>query len=331
MTSGGLAVGMQLPIQAQSRIFAQPWEADAGAAELRRVAQACEQAGFAYVAVCDHVAVPQDLADAMGTAWWDNVATLGYLAAATERVRLLSHVSILPYRHPLMTAKAFATLDALSQGRAILGVGAGHVEAEFEALGVPFAQRGQLLDEAIDAVRTCLADEFPRHAGPRWQFSGLGQRPRPVQARLPIWVGGSSPAALRRAAERGDGWLPQGPPKMGMAAGVAFVREHRSRTRGDEPITIGSLSGPLYVGEPGWDVGRALTGPADRIVESLLVHADMGVDQVQVAFKSRSVDELCDQIATFGDQVVPHLGDHQLSALSQPSVAQHGQNDGEGR
>lgn len=308
MTHDGLAVGMQLPIQAQSTIFAEPWEAAAGAAELVRVAQACDRAGFHYVAVCDHVAIPEALAPAMGTVWWDQVATLSYLAAVTERVRLLSHVSILPYRHPLMTAKSFATLDALSGGRVIVGAGAGHVEGEFDALGVSFAERGKLLDEAIDAVRACLDDEFPRHHGPRWSFSGVGQRPRPVQRRVPIWVGGSSLAAMRRAAERGDGWLPQGPPKMGMPAGVAFVREHRARTRGDAPFTVGSLSGPLYLGEPKWDVGRALVGDADRVTEALIGHADMGADQVQVAFRSRSVDELCDQIAGFGETVLPQLG-----------------------
>lgn len=308
MTTEGLAVGMQLPVQAQSRIFVQPWEEQAGAAELVQAAQACDRAGFAYVAVCDHFAIPEELADGMGTAWWDNVATLSYVAAVTQRVRLLSHVSILPYRHPLLTAKAFATLDALSGGRVILGVGAGHVQAEFEVLGVPYDQRGEILDEAIDAVRACLADEFPDHSGPRWQFSGLGQKPRPLQPRVPIWVGGSSPKAMRRAAERGDGWLPQGPPKGGMAAGVSFVREHRSRARGNAPIVIGALSGPLYLGEPTWDVGPALTGSADRITDALLAYADMGVDQVQVAFPSRSVTELCDQIANLGESVIPHLG-----------------------
>jgi probable F420-dependent oxidoreductase len=306
--TGPLAVGLQLPVQAQSTLFVQPWEPSAGVDELAQVAQACDAAGFAYVAVCDHFAIPEDLAGRMGTTWWDNVATLSYLAAVTERVRLLSHVSVLPYRHPLVSAKAFATLDNLSKGRVVVGVGAGHVEAEFEALGLPFADRGRMLDEAIDALRACFADEFPRHEGPRWRFSGLGQRPRPIQARVPIWVGGSSRVAMRRAAEKGDGWLPQGPPEGGMAAGVAYVREHRARTRGDEPITVGALSGPLYLGEPTWDVGPALVGSAERITESLLVFADIGVDQVQVAFKSRTVGELCDQVARLGEEVLPHLG-----------------------
>ncbi|MGH9083921.1 MAG: LLM class flavin-dependent oxidoreductase, partial [Acidimicrobiales bacterium] len=173
-----MAFGMQLPVQSQSTIYVRPWEAAAGVAEVVQVAQACEAAGFAYVAVCDHIAIPRAQAEAMGTEWWDTIATLSYLAAVTDRVGLLSHVYVLPYRHPLVVAKAWATLDALSGGRAILGVGAGHVEGEFAALDVPFADRGRLLDEAIDAVRTALADEHPAHQGERWRFADVGQRPR---------------------------------------------------------------------------------------------------------------------------------------------------------
>jgi probable F420-dependent oxidoreductase len=300
-----VAFGMQLPIQSQSTLFVQSWEPAAGVAELVQVTQACEAAGFDYVAVCDHVAVPAAQAGSMSTSWWDTIATLSYLAAVTDRVRLLSHVYVLPYRHPLAVAKAWATLDALSGGRAILGVGAGHVEGEFTALEVPFAARGRLLDEAIDAVRAALADEFPSHAGERWCFDGLGQRPRPVQASLPIWVGGSSKPAMRRAAERGDGWLPQGPPAGGMAEGIAFIRAHRAATRGDAPIVIGALSGPLYVGEPTWDTPRCVRGPAEKIATYLRTYTELGVDQIQVGFVSRSVEELGDQIAAFAADVAP--------------------------
>src|SRR5690606_35423285 len=123
-----LVSGMQLPCPAPRTILAAPWEESARADELRRIAQVCDRSGFFYVAVCDHVCVPRERAAAMRTTWYDTVATLGFLAAATTRVRLLSHVYVLPYRHPLQTAKAFATLDALSGGRVILGVGAGHLE-----------------------------------------------------------------------------------------------------------------------------------------------------------------------------------------------------------
>jgi probable F420-dependent oxidoreductase len=304
-----VAFGIQLPVQSQSTIFVQPWESAAGAAELVQVTLACEAAGFDYVAVCDHVAVPTAQAESMSTEWWDTIATLSYLAAVTERVRLLSHVYVLPYRHPLMVAKAWATLDALSGGRAILGVGAGHVEGEFDALGVPFGARGRLLDEAIDAVRSAFADEFPIHRGEHWQFEGLGQRPRPVQPSLPIWVGGSSKAAMRRAAERGDGWLPQGPPEGGMEAGIRFVLEHRAATRGDDPIVLGALSGPLHVGDPTWDTPRCFRGSPEKIAGYLRTYADLGVDQIQVGFVSRSAGELCEQIAAFAADVAPLVND----------------------
>jgi probable F420-dependent oxidoreductase len=302
-----VAFGIQLPIQSQSTVFVQPWEPAAGVAELVQVTQACEAAGFDYVAVCDHVAIPAAQAEAMSTSWWDTIATLSYLAAVTERVRLLSHVYVLPYRHPLVVAKAWATLDRLSGGRAILGVGAGHVEGEFDVLGVSFAERGRLLDEAIDAVRAALRDEFPTHDGPRWSFAGVGAKPRPAQAELPIWVGGSSPAAMRRAAERGDGWLPQGPPKGGMAAGIDFVLEHRRKVRGDDPIVLGALSGPLHVGEPAWETPRCVKGSPDKIAGYLRTYTDLGVHQIQVGFVSRSADELCDQIAAFATDVAPLL------------------------
>lgn len=300
-----VAFGMQLPVQSQSTLYAQPWEASAGVAEIVAVAQACEAAGFDYVAVCDHVAIPSANAEAMSTSWWDTIATLSYLAAVTERVRLLSHVYVLPYRHPLVVAKAWATLDALSGGRAILGVGAGHVRDEFVALDVPFEARGALLDEAIDAVRAALADEFASHKGEHWSFDGVGQRPRPVQSPLPIWVGGSSKPAMRRAAERGDGWLPQGPPEGGMEVGIAYVREHRAATRGEEPIVIGALTGPLHVGDPTWDAGRCVRGPAEKVAQYVRTYREMGVDQIQVAFPSRSVGELCDQVAAFAAEVAP--------------------------
>src|SRR5919107_3470077 len=180
---GRLAYGMQLPIQSQSRLYVEPWELDAGPTELGAVARACDESGFLYVAVCDHVAIPRPLDERMGDTWYDTVATLGWLAAQTSTVRLLSHIYVLPYRHPLVAAKSFMTLDRLSDGRAVLGVGTGHVEGEFAVLDVDFAARGATTDAAIDEIRTALVE----HAA-----QGAVLAPRPVQERIPIWVGGSS-------------------------------------------------------------------------------------------------------------------------------------------
>ncbi|WP_079052360.1 TIGR03619 family F420-dependent LLM class oxidoreductase [Streptomyces regalis] len=308
-----LQYGIQLPVQSQSTIYAEPWEAAAGPDDLLAIARAAERAGFAYLASCDHVAIPRRLASAMSTVWYDPVATLAFLAAATERIRLLSHVAVVGLRHPLLTAKQFATLDHLSGGRLILGVGAGHVREEFEALGVDFEQRGPVLDECIDALRAALGpDEYPEHHGKLYDFGGLGQRPRPTQEHVPVWVGGSSPAAVRRAALRGDGWLPQGDPRDRLPAQIARIRRLREEAArggaadgcGQGPFTIGAIAEPLYIGNPGWAVGRrTLTGEPEQLAESLRAYQAMGVHQLQVRFRSRSRTELTDQMEAFGTQV----------------------------
>jgi probable F420-dependent oxidoreductase len=293
-----LGFTMQLPVQAQSTIVAQPWEAEAGPPDLAAVARACDAHGFYSVSVCDHIAIPKERAPTMTTTWYDTVATLAWLAGCTGRVRLLSHVYVVAYRHPLQTAKAFATLDALSGGRAILGVGAGHVEGEFDALGVPFAERGRITDQAVVAIRAALSDE--------WGGGEVGQRPRPVQhGGPPIWVGGSSGAALRRAARLGDGWLPQGPPEGGMATAIATLRRLRTEAGRDGPFAIGG-GVDLYVGRPAFDVPRwTVTGNPDRIAEVVRKLVSLGVNHVAVRIPSRTCEEHIDQIATFGRDVAP--------------------------
>ncbi|MFE7271207.1 TIGR03619 family F420-dependent LLM class oxidoreductase [Streptomyces sp. NPDC057623] len=304
-----LAYGIQLPVQSQSTIYAEPWEAAACPEDLRDIARAADRAGFAYLASCDHVAIPRRLAPAMSTVWYDPVATLAHLAAVTERILLLSHVAVVGLRHPLLTAKQYATLDHLSGGRLLLGVGAGHVPEEFEVLGADFERRGPVLDESIDALRACLGpDEFPEHHGKFYDFEGLGQLPRPAQERVPVWVGGSSPAAVRRAALRGDGWLPQGDPRDRLPARIARIRRLREEAALRGPFTVGAIAEPLYVGEPTWDVGRrTLSGGAGELAESLRAYRAMGVHQIQVRFRSRSRTELTDQIEAFGARVGPLL------------------------
>jgi probable F420-dependent oxidoreductase len=293
---GEVVFGIQLPVQAQSKYFVEDWELSAGPAEVATVAQAADQAGFFYVAVCDHVVIPDDLAPRMSAVWWDTIATLGWLAGLTTRTRLLSSVFNLTYRHPLVGAKSFATLDLISGGRAIVGVGAGHVEAEFAALGVDFSSRGRLLDEALVVFDQALREG---------SVDGLQLAPGPVQPpRPPIWVGGGAPAAVRRAARLADGWLPQGTPLDQMPALVDLYRSERGDGTGD----IGAISEWLYVGEPSWDVNRpCVSGSPEQIADSLMQWANVGVNHLQVRFPSRGVEELADQVTAFGEQVGPLL------------------------
>ncbi len=307
---GKVVYGIQLPIQSQSTIYCEDWEPSSGPAELARIAKQADDSGYFYIAVCDHTFIPRRLAQAMSTTWYDTVATLGWLAGITSRVHLMSHVYIATLRHPLRAAKEFATLDLLSDGRLIVGVGAGHVLEEFEILGPEFLDRGKALDESIDGIAAALVDEFPELPGPRWPAADLGISPRPVQSpRPPIWVGGSSRPALRRAAARGDGWLPQTAKRAELKTQVAELRELRQELRGGAPIAIGALAGTFHVGEPSWDLPKGtVSGSPDKIAEDLAEFVELGCSHLQLRFPSRSVDEMCDQMAAFGEQVGPLLG-----------------------
>jgi probable F420-dependent oxidoreductase len=306
---GQLAYGMQLPVQSKSKTFREDWEDDADSSAIAALARQADAAGFCYVAVCDHLAITKPTDEHMQTTWYDTVTTLGWLAGITNRVRLMSHVYVLAHRHPLHTAKSFMTLDELSGGRAILGVGVGHLRGEFELLGVDFDGRGAITDESIDVIRAAFTDEYPDVTTPRFgHIHDAGMAPRPRQARLPIWVGGSSKAALRRAATRGDGWLPQGTPRSEMPASIAYLLEHRKQTVGDAPIDVGAFTDVLYVGEPTWDVGsRTIVGRPELVAGHVNELGAMGVSHVQVRFRSRDLQEQLDQMAAFGAEVAPLL------------------------
>jgi len=306
---GEVVYGIQLPIQAQTTLMAEPWELVAGPDELARVARQADDSGYFYVAVCDHTAIPRRLADAMSTTWYDTVGTLGWLAGITSRVRLMSHVYIAALRHPLRAAKEFATLDLLSGGRVVVGIGAGHVQEEFDLLGPVFDERGAAVDEAIEGIARGLEEEFPVLPGPRWPARDMGVSPRPVQRpRPPIWVGGSTRPALRRAARLGDGWLPQTVKRSEMREQVATLRSLREELRQGAPIAMGALAGIFHVGEPTWDLPRgAVSGSPDRLADNLAELTGMGVSHLQMRFCSRSAEELCDQMAAFSADVAPLL------------------------
>lgn len=306
---GRLTWGMQLPIQMHSATIREDWELTASVADLVEIARTADAAGAAFVAATDHVALPlSDYTRHMTPTWYDTIATLGFIAAHTTNVRLLSAVYIAAYRHPLMTAKSFATLDHLSGGRVILGIGAGHVEAEFDVLGVDFATRGARTDEAIDAIRAALAEEYSEFHGRFFDYGPAGQGPRPVQEHLPIWIGGSSKPALRRVAERGDGWIPQGTPRPKMRETVDFILRHRDAVRPGAELDLGFFPEWVHIGEPTWDLGAfSLSGTPERIAESLREARGYGCNVLHVHFRSRSPRELCDQISAFGRDVAPLL------------------------
>src|ERR1700678_4115519 len=173
---------------------------------IRRCAMQAEQLGLADVWVSEHIIVPKSGGYPPSPNFWDPVLTLTWAAACTQRVRLGTSVLVLPMRHPLPLAKELATLQNLSQGRLILGAGVGWMEAEFAALGVPFNERGRRMDEGIEMMRAVWSDD-PVSFPPRWipaTVDHMRMMPKPEKP-IPIWIGGTSEPALRRAA-RLDGW-----------------------------------------------------------------------------------------------------------------------------
>lgn len=296
--SGARVFGIQLPIQSQSASFVGEWEAHAGPTELANIAKTADDAGYHYIGVCDHVALPESVVGGMGTLWMEPISTLSWLAAQTTKIGLLTHVYVLAYRHPLMAAKQFSQLDYLSRGRALIGIGAGHVEAEFDVLDVDFHRRGKLTDEGIPVLAAALENEF---------VNGFGAQPRPVQSpRPPIWVAGSSGPAIARAAKLGDGWLPQGPSNQAMVDSLQIQREAAGRA--DLAMMIGHITPFIYVGDPTFDVAPGtITGSPVAIAEQILAGTATGVNQIQVRFRARSCDEQCEQMVAFATDVAPLL------------------------
>jgi probable F420-dependent oxidoreductase len=186
------------------------WEEAAGMTELVEIARAADRLGYHHVTCSEHVGIPTDVADVRGATYWDPLATFGYLAAVTERVRLATYVLVLGYHHPLEIAKRYGTLDLVSGGRLILGVGVGSLREEFDLLGAPFEDRGVRADDALVALRASLSREQPAYHGSHYDYDGLVVRPCAVQPRVPLWVGGRTRRSLRRAVALADGWAPFG-------------------------------------------------------------------------------------------------------------------------
>ena len=306
--AGGWIYGMQLPIQTLTRNLVDPWEDEATVADLVRVAKKAEATGHAFVGVCDHVAIPNDDYSArMMTTWYDTVATLGYLAAQTERVRLLSVVWIAAYRHPLQTASSFGTLDHLSGGRVIFGVGAGHVQGEFEALGVPFKERGAILDETLAALKGVFDDKYVSFEGERYRYHDVGVAPRPVRGSLTTWIGGNSKAAWRRVGKFGDGYIPMGNSIDQYGEIIGTIREAAEAAgRGDAQFDIGYMPGWSYLtGGPADDLPPTQIFGAEALAEDLRKARAAGANTVHLKFRGRTFAEYLEQLDAFAEDVVP--------------------------
>ncbi|WP_434446950.1 LLM class F420-dependent oxidoreductase [Lentzea sp. E54] len=187
-----------------------PWEADGGPEDLVAIAEHADALGYHHMTCSEHVGVPREVAETRGGTYWNPLATLAFLAARTRRLRLATNVLVLGYHHPLEIAKASGTLDRLSGGRVVLGMGVGTLEEEFALLGANFEDRGSRADDALRALRAAWATPVPDYDGPHFSFHDFVVDPHAVQPHVPVWIGGRTRRSLRRAVELGDGWMPFG-------------------------------------------------------------------------------------------------------------------------
>ena len=195
---------------------------------LRRVVQRAEEMGYDSAWVGDHIVTPRHFAAAVGPFFYDAFIVLSHVAAFTRRLRLGTSVIVLPYRSPLAVAKMVATLDAMSGGRVVLGIGAGNAPDEFQALGIPEAGRGRRTNEYLEAMINLWTQEPASFSGTYVNFQGAHFEPKPAQKpHPPIWVGGHSQGALRRAVSYGHAWHSGGLAPDRMAEAVASLRKLR--------------------------------------------------------------------------------------------------------
>jgi probable F420-dependent oxidoreductase len=270
-----LKVGIQVP-------HFGPQASAAGAVE---IALHAERLGLDSVWVGDHIAYPEDQVPRFGPAFAEAVTTLAWVGARTARVTLGTAVLVLPYRHPLLLAKQLATLADLAGPRLVVGIGAGHLEAEFRALGADFAGRGGWTDEAVAVLRRLWQEPVAGFEGRLFRFDPVVSAPRPPRGPLPIWVGGASPRALRRAAELGDGWLPIWHRPTGRGYAPAALRdaaealgERAARAGRPRPVIAGLM--PLAIVDRADPEPFPLIGPAALLTEQLGRYREAGLEHL---------------------------------------------------
>jgi probable F420-dependent oxidoreductase len=249
-----------------------------------RVARAAEAAGFESVWTGEHVVLPDPQAPPSPspphTPFVDPAVALAFLAAGTQRLRLGTGIIILPQRNPLVLAKELASVDVVSNGRLLFGLGAGYLRAEFDALGVSFEQKGARTSEAIEVIHSLWTQEKPAIRGRFWSFSGIQAFPHPVQKpHPPIIVGGHSPGAFRRAVAQGDGWYGFALDLEGTRGCVDGLEQARARVQ--RPSSLAAL-----------EIGVTPRVPLDR--DTVRRFEDLGVARLVPIARGRNEAELVD-------------------------------------
>lgn len=299
---------------------------------LTRIAQQGEALGYDYLTLTDHVVLPNlrvpgypysESGEFFGEGperRYEQLTTAAFVAAKTTRIRLVLAVMVVPHRPAVLAAKMLSTIDVLSGGRLVVGIGAGWLEAEFDAVvGPAFAARGRVTDEYLNAFRSLWTQEMPRLNGDWVKFDGILFEPKPVQKpHPPIWVGGESRPSLRRAARFGDAWYPIGSnnkhpldtlPRY--CAGIDRLRQLTAEA-GREPTTVAltyrvKRYGEAVPGEASDGERRLFSGGTNDIIADLRALRDLGVTAVDIDFERSDSDDSIAEMRRFREQVISRV------------------------
>ena len=273
-------------------------------ASLLAFAGEMERLGYESLWASDHIVIPHTIRSrypysdtgqfplAPDATFLEPLTALAMVAGVTARAKLGTTVLVLPHRHPVLAAKALATLDHLSGGRVILGAGVGWMREEIEMFGVPYARRGAWSDEAIRVMRACWAGERVEHRGEFWRFPPFAALPRPARGTVPIWIGGHTPRALRRVAELGDGWHAAFPSAEKMRAGVADLEAACTKAGRDVKSLVISAR-----------VGLPAKQDAEALVREIRALAALGVSHVILESRVRDLADLTQFYEKFAKEV----------------------------
>jgi probable F420-dependent oxidoreductase len=273
-----------------------------------------EELGYDSIWVMDHLFntgyIRQRLDD---KSYYHPLATLSYLSATTQRVALGTSVMVLPYHNPVALAKYVATLDQMSDGRVILGVGVGAMTEEFEALGIPMRQRGALTNESIAVMRELWTNQDPEFDSQRWHFADLKFAPKPKQKpHVPLWIGGASAGAIKRAAAVGDGWHPTGlSPDQFRTVSQELKQMAEGAGRGANAVTMSIRVEVEAHGGPSSDRAQNRARlPGDNIEmmsHGIRDYQSAGVEHIVLALNTGDVPRLKELMQTIASKVIPQF------------------------
>jgi probable F420-dependent oxidoreductase len=301
---------------------------------IEALASRAEALGFAHLAVTDHLVVPKTIGSRYpynqsgqfpGSATagdsLDQFTLLAYLAAISSKPRLVTAVTVIPHRGAVHAAKIIATIDVLSGGRVTLGVGAGWMREEFEALNLPdFEQRGKVTDDYLQAFKTLWTEDDPRFEGQHVSFGNINFLPKPVQKpHPPIWIGGESGAALRRTVRHGDVWFPIANNPRHPLNNIKLFKQGIKKLHdladqhGRDPSTIGLATFANWFDEKKTlqlETGERhlLTGKPEDIAEDIDALADLGVRDLIFNFQRETLQQTLDSMQHFADVIIPMTG-----------------------